>query len=85
MDIKDCHVEERLCLGSDMYSYTFFKFIKADNPILLGGLMMKSYFTVVIQIFLTTLKWNEKLGKPIFLGDAKLNVARVICSYIMHM
>jgi len=48
MSVKDADAKEVLPLGGDMYSYTFFKFIKADNPNALGGLMMKSYFTVVI-------------------------------------
>jgi len=36
-------------------------------------------------LFLTYLKWGEKLNKPVFLGNAELNIARVICAYIMHM
>jgi len=84
--VRDKDEKEVLPLGADIYSYTFFKFVKADNPNHLGGLMMKCYFTVMIQLFLTYLKWFQMYNSTaIYLGTNKLNLARVICAYIMHM
>lgn len=86
MTVKYRDQKETLKLGADMYSYTFWKFVKADNPNILGGLMMKCYFTVVIQFFITILKYDKlQQTNPIYLGSTQLNTARVICAYIMHM
>jgi hypothetical protein len=79
---------DTLSLESDIYSYTYFKFATEKNPILLGDLMVKCFMSIMIQIMLTYFKYDTVIvdgESPVFRGDAKLNVVRLICAFIMHI
>lgn len=39
---------DKLALTKDIYSYTFYSFVKNHNPILLGELMIKCFFTIML-------------------------------------
>ena len=78
---------EKLALDSDIYSYTFFKFVTDHNPIEIGELMTLCFLTFLLQISVIAFLLQETLkdGLGIFLGDRSLNFIRLISTYIMHL
>jgi len=39
---------DQLGLAKDIYSYTYYNFVKNHNPILIGELMVKCFFTIML-------------------------------------
>ena len=48
---------DKLSLQSDIYSFTFFKFVTDHNPILIGELMLKCFLTIMVQFSLILFKY----------------------------
>ena len=71
----------------DIYSYTFFKFIYCKNEMLLAELMMLLFITIFIQIGVIVLMFQSKTLRdaPIFVGDAQINITRLMSAYILHV
>jgi len=78
---------DTLNLSKDIYSYTYFNFVKNHNPVMLGELMVKCFFTIGLQMAIIYYKFKPLVVKdvPVFRGDAGLNSVRLICTFIMHL
>ena len=76
-----------LALQTDIYSYTFFKFIHDHNPVFLGELMLKCFMAISVQFALIYFKYAETIDKElkVYPGDPTLNAVRIICTLIMHL
>ena len=53
---------DKLALQSDIYSYTFHKFIHDHNPIFLGELMLKCFMAIAVQFALIYFKYAETVS-----------------------
>ena len=42
------HQDDKLALTKDIYAYTFYCFIKNPNPVLIGELVIKCFFTIML-------------------------------------
>lgn len=78
---------DKLALTKDIYSYTFFCFVNNHNPVILGELMIKCFFTIMLQLAIIYYKFASiALSEaPVYRGSAGLNVVRLICSFVMHL
>ena len=78
---------DQLGLAKDIYSYTYYNFVKNHNPILIGELMVKCFFTIMLQMAIIFYKFKPLMENetPVFRGDAGLNAVRLICSFVMHL
>lgn len=78
---------DKLALTKDIYAYTFYNFVKNPNPVFLGELMIKCFFTIMLQMAIITFKFEEAMGKKITVnrGDADLNIIRIVCAFVMHL
>lgn len=79
--------DDKLALTKDIYAYTFYCFIKNPNPVLIGELVIKCFFTIMLQMGIIYFKFDEAMNKniTIFRGDADLNIVRITCSFVMHL
>ena len=78
---------DTLGLEKDIYSYTFHVFCTSHNAVKVSELMMMCFATFTIQLTIVLNKYLETVkdeSEP-FIGDALLNMARLIASYIMHL
>ena len=77
-------------LDEDIYSMGFYTFIKATNARQMGNVVMKCFFSFMIQALLAfMLIWNYvddegNLLNNIVPGDIMLNCGRLLCSYLLH-
>lgn len=78
---------DTLDLAKDIYCYTFYNFVKNHNPIMLGELMVKCFFTIMLQMAIIFYKFKPLMDSetPVFRGDAGINAVRLICSFVMHL
>lgn len=95
-DIKDdenkCDPEKeekviKLNLQSDIYSYTFYKFVTSENPFLHGELMIKCFLTITIQVMIIYLRFEEAIMEQgeIKNGTPELNCVKLACAFFMHL
>jgi hypothetical protein len=50
---------DKLALTKDIYAYTFYCFVKNQNPVLIGELMIKCFFTMMLQVGIIWFKFEE--------------------------
>lgn len=78
--------DDVLDLQSDIYSFTFYKFIYCKNEVILSQLMVLIFVTLGIQGGIIILLFmSDSLDKPVFVGNAALNLARIVSAIIMHL
>ena len=68
----------------DVYCVTFLQFIQSNDALLHRELMLKSALTFSFQMVIIYLIRAEKRFH-IFEGSVALNIARVLCSFILHV
>ena len=88
MDNTFSHEKEvKLKLESDIYSFTYFKIHSDSNPYVHGELMVKSLLTVVVQMTVMVLRFQEAINsrKEIFYGGLGLIGVRLACAFMMHL
>ena len=73
-----------LMLDSDIYCATFLRFIMCNDAILHRELMLKCALTYSFQMCLIYLVAFEKPVR-VFQGDTQINMARIICAFILHI
>ena len=56
---------DKLALTKDIYAYTFYCFVKNQNPVLIGELMIKCFFTIMLQFGIILFKFEEADQKNI--------------------
>ena len=80
-------IYETLDLQVDIYSYTFFQFAKSDNTTKISELMGMCFAAFTIQVGILISKYSETMENetPVFVGDIKINMARIVAAYIMHL
>lgn len=53
----------KLKLESDIYSFTYLKMHSDENPYVHGELMVKSFLTIVLQLMVMFLRFDEAIQK----------------------
>lgn len=53
----------KLKLESDIYSFTYLKMHSDENPYVHGELMVKSFLTIVLQLMVMFLRFEEAIQK----------------------
>ena len=78
---------DQLALQSDIYSYTFWLFVKNQNIGMISELMIKCFLTIMLQIALIYFKLDEVFAKnlEVNFGDDAINLCRLISCLIMHL
>lgn len=94
-DIKDQNKEDsdnedkviKLNLQSDIYSYTYYKFVTSENPFLHGELMIKCFLSITIQVMIIYLRFEEAVNDQgdIINGTPELNCVKLACAFFMHL
>jgi hypothetical protein len=77
---------DELHLDPDIFSYTFYQFVKKHHPGYLAQLMMKCYMALLVQSLVIYVKVIEVVDKstPIYRGDPSINCTRLVCCFLMH-
>ena len=75
-----------LKLDNDIYSFTFYKFVKFHHPDYLSMLMTKCYMALLVQFLVIYVKvWEVvKDASPIYRGGPFINCTRLVCCFLMH-
>lgn len=78
--------KDKLVLDGEIYSFTFYKFIKFHHPDYLAQLMMKCFVAFLVQVLVIYVKVYEvvKDASPIYRGSPAINCTRLVCCYLMH-
>jgi hypothetical protein len=77
----------KLNLQSDIYSYTFYKFVVSENPFLHGELMIKCFLAITIQVMIIYLRFKEAVDEQGYIenGSPELNCVKLACAFFMHL
>lgn len=77
----------KLNLQSDIYSYTYYKFVTSENPFMHGELMIKCFLTITIQVMIIFLRFQEAIQTQAAIenGTPQLNCVKLACAFFMHL
>ena len=81
-----------LSLHTDIYCYTYYKYASSRNSVVMGQLLKLSVITLFTQTALLYVQFKDELESDnladeveFFMGDAYINMVRIVCSYFMHV
>lgn len=77
----------QLKLESDIYSFTYLKMHSDENPYVHGELMVKSFLTIVLQMMVMFLRFDEAISErhDVTFGTPDVIAVRLACAFFMHL